>query len=176
MGSGPKGERDMRPEHLDARADEPDESGFTLLELMMVVLIIAILIAVMTPTFLGASSRAKDRAMQSSLTNAATGAKSYFLAKADYTGANPATLTAETGGLTFVAAGTDPTGPNTVSVNTVSASQIVLAGHSRSGTCFYVFDDESAGTTQYAKLPGAGGCAATTIVPPPTEPAWKPAW
>ena len=41
-----------------------DEEGFTLIELMVVVLIIAILIAIAIPTFLGARPRAQDRAAQ----------------------------------------------------------------------------------------------------------------
>ena len=53
-----------------ANRDEKSEAGFTLIELMMVVLIIAILIAVMIPTFVGANKRAQDRAMQSGVRNA----------------------------------------------------------------------------------------------------------
>ncbi|MFM7616128.1 MAG: prepilin-type N-terminal cleavage/methylation domain-containing protein, partial [Actinomycetes bacterium] len=52
------------------RAKRIDEQGFTLIELMVVVLIIAILIAIAIPTFLGARQRAQDRAAQSSLRNA----------------------------------------------------------------------------------------------------------
>jgi len=49
-----------------------DEQGFTLIELMVVVLIIAILIAIAIPTFLGAQNRARDRGAQSDLRNAMT--------------------------------------------------------------------------------------------------------
>src|SRR3954453_1959736 len=52
-----------------------DEQGFTLIELMVVVLIIAILIAIAIPTFLGAQNRARDRGAQSDLRNGLTAAK-----------------------------------------------------------------------------------------------------
>ena len=61
-------------EYLRRRRE--DEQGFTLIELMVVVLIIAILIAIAIPTFLGAQDRARDRAAQSDLRNAFTAAKS----------------------------------------------------------------------------------------------------
>jgi len=59
----------MRREHMGARGMRLDESGFTLIELMMVVLIIAILIAIAIPTFIGSRTRAADRATQSALRN-----------------------------------------------------------------------------------------------------------
>ena len=165
----------MQREHLDARADHRNEAGFTLIELMMVIFIIAILIAVLMPVFLGATTRAKDRAMQSSLRNAVTAAKSVFSDKADYTQATAGTLTTQAGALTFVAAGTAPSGQNTVSVAPVSASYIVFGGLSKSGDCFYVADDASGLGTLYAKLGGAGGCAANSA-PLPGDAAWQKTW
>lgn len=48
------------------------DEGFTLIELMVVVLIIAILLAIAIPTFLGARNTANARAAQSNLRNALT--------------------------------------------------------------------------------------------------------
>jgi type IV pilus assembly protein PilA len=178
MRFGPEGEHGMQPEQLGARAAEPEEDGFTLLELLMVILIMGILIAVLSPVFLGASTRAKDRAMQSSLKTATTGAKSFYLAKETYGGVNPVALTVEVGGVSFVDGGTDPTGQNTVSMfvpPTSTGAQLVLSGQSKSGNCFYVYDDESVGSTVYSKLPGAGGCKASAA-PLPGDPSWKPTW
>jgi prepilin-type N-terminal cleavage/methylation domain-containing protein len=167
----------MQADQHDARADQPEEDGFTLLELMMVILIIGILIAVMTPIFLGATTRAKDRAMQASLSTATTGAKTFFLAQADYSVATPAAMTAEIGGITFVGGAAKPADQNTVSLFAPppTVNLLVLSGQSRSGSCFYVLDDESTGTTSYAKLPGVGGCAANGA-PLPSDPKWKSAW
>src|ERR1044072_4661028 len=57
------------------RQPRHEEEGFTLIELMVVVLFIAILIAIAIPTFLGAQNRARDRGAQSDLRNALTAAK-----------------------------------------------------------------------------------------------------
>ena len=143
----------------------------------MVVLIIAILIAVLLPTFVGATTRAKDRAMQSSLRNAVTTAKGFYTSQTDYTGATPAALTAEVGAgsLNFVNGATAPTGQNTVSAYPASASYIVLGGLSKSGTASTSPTTSRPGTTLYAKLGGAGGCAASGA-PLPGDPAWKSTW
>ena len=63
---------------LSHRLRPSDEEGFTLIELMVVVLIIAILIAIAIPTFLGARQRAQDRATQADLRNALTAQKTFY--------------------------------------------------------------------------------------------------
>ena len=64
--------------HSLASRRRDEEQGFTLIELMVVVLIIAILIAIAIPTFLGARQRAQDRAAQSDLRNGLTAEKTVY--------------------------------------------------------------------------------------------------
>jgi type IV pilus assembly protein PilA len=123
------------------------ENGFTLIELMVVVLIIAILISIAIPTFLGARQRAQDRASQSSLRNALTAAKTAFTDNSDYSKSTNTDLHAIEPSLTFEAADTASTGPKDVSVaigNVVASpadSQVWAAAVlSKSGKCFWIRD------------------------------------
>ena len=138
------------------------EEGFTLIELMVVVLIIAILIAIAIPTFLGARTRAQDRAAQSSLRNTLAAAKTLYTDTESYTAATTGALATIEPGLSFVASSTASSGPNNVSINPASATQFIAAVKSGSGTCFLIRDDTSSGAsagTMYAKL-SSGTCAA----------------
>ena len=99
---------------------ERDEEGFTLIELMVVVLIIAILLAIAIPTFLGARDRANDRAAQSSLRNALTAAKTFYTDNQTFVGADATAVTGLVSiepSLTYVATGVASTDFKTVSVN-----------------------------------------------------------
>lgn len=164
----------MKHTHAVTRENEP-EAGFTLIELMMVVLIIAILIAVLIPTFVGAKQRAQDRAAQSSVRNALTAGRVLYSDHGDFTDATLAALAATEPSLDFVDATTPPGGPNEISVNPVSASYFVLAVQSKSGTCFFVADDASSGGIGVRFAKSSGACSASSA-PASGDPGWGSTW
>jgi type IV pilus assembly protein PilA len=136
------------------QADRQDE-GFTLIELMVVVLIIAVLLAIAIPTFLGVQNKAKDRAAQSSVRNTLTAAKAMYADDSNFDGATDAALLAVEPSLTFQAAGTDSGGPKDVSVE--GAGQVFSAAAlSDTDTCFYIRNTAN-GQTEFASVPNAGG-------------------
>jgi len=79
-----------------------EQDGFTLIELMVVVLIIAILIAIAIPTFLSARESAQNRAAQSDLRNALIGAKTHYTNEESYTALDAAALEALEPSLEYV--------------------------------------------------------------------------
>jgi type IV pilus assembly protein PilA len=135
-----------------------EEDGFTLIELMVVVLIIAILIAIAIPTFLGAQDRARDRAAQSDLRNGITAAKTIATDDAGLmSSVDEVTLADAEGSLTFV----DGAGTTTVvgviggATSTANDSYVLLHKQSASDKWFGIVA-RSTGQVQYCQGDAVG--------------------
>jgi type IV pilus assembly protein PilA len=139
-------------------AEEAADAGFTLIELMVVLLIIAILLAIAIPTFLGVTGSANDRAAQSNLTNALTEVKALYQNSQTYlsTSLPQATLNSSAPEFSWVQAGS--TGCATQGTTCISeypvdvtgvgsGDGVILAAYSKTGTCWYVADLESTPST-----------------------------
>lgn len=147
-----------------------NEEGFTLIELMVVVLIIAILIAIAIPTFLGAQNRARDRGAQSDLRNAMTAVRTISTdASGLFTTITASSLTAAEGALTWGAA------PGTTAivgwdVDVASSPNLLqLTKVSASGTAFGIRMNSN-GQVYYCSN------AAVTAIDQTTEACALPSW
>jgi len=150
------------------------DEGFTLIELMVVVGIIAILLAIAIPTFLASRGKAQDKSAQSSLRNTLTAAKSVYADSNDYTKADTAALTASEKSLSFAAAGTDSSGPTNVSTS-ATTTDFYAASKSESNVCYYIKDGTSTGTQYYSLTYAATTCTGTAAAGLAAA-SWKAKW
>src|SRR5579862_7279412 len=137
--------REVRAAELEG--EESLEGGFTLIELMVVLLIIAILLAIAIPTFLGVTGSAKDRAAQSTLTNVLTETVATYQNSQQYPAATPITnYSASDPQFSWVVGTTACTASNAakcVSVEPIDVAAtgdlqgVILAVLSNTGTCWW---------------------------------------
>ncbi len=162
-------------QHLKERRQ--DEKGFTLIELMVVVLIMGILMAIAIPTFLSTRGSANDASAKSNATNAFTNEKSYYAANQIFEAAN-----ASEAGATLDSSlpwGNPTSATNVVDATVTSTScsssagcAVLVSASSTSGNCFYIYDDETGSSSiiAYSAVKGttSAPCTASSGLTLPT--------
>jgi type IV pilus assembly protein PilA len=166
---------------MEAGADprQPDQRGFTLIELMVVALIIAILLAIAIPVFLGARQTANDRATQGNVRNAFSALRIYYNERFRYTD-DPTEMVDVEPSLTWTTTPlADGSGERTIYLATfdtpATAQTVVVVGRTRQGRCFYLKDvmgGSGSGTFYDRKVAGGAACP----VPDPDDPGWSSNW
>ena len=136
------------------RSSVRDEHGFTMIELMTVVLIIGVLVLLALPTFLGARTRAWDRAAQSDIRNAYAAEKAYYTDTLTYT-TDPLTMTAIEAAIAYVD-GDTPLVSDVVYLHLHPIpNELYLSAMSDSGTCWYLREIDGEGA-YFASDPACG--------------------
>jgi type IV pilus assembly protein PilA len=157
---------------MQTRAHDRDEAGFTLVEMMVVVLVIGLLVAIGLPTFLGARERAMDTAAKASARQGFTTGRAIFSSDRTYAAATITALTDFDNSVNWVDAAAPSTEPTTISRD-VTGNILVIAVYSRSNRCFFLRDEPPSSTT-YGVLTDvpSGDCYAGNVGAVTFAPKW----
>lgn len=142
------------------------DDGFTLVELMVVLVVIGLLVSIAIPQYLGFRSRAQDAGAQASIGVAQK--ITFVLALDDEEFPDAATLVATLPVIepiySWVDGSQNSTGPGVVSVaDDAAGSELALAVASFSGRCYYLRMSLTAGTFKH-RVDAAPSCKAEDFV------------
>jgi type IV pilus assembly protein PilA len=139
---------DSPSEHPGMRIRRADD-GFTLIELMVVVLIIAVLLAIAIPTFIAARNRSSDRLAQTSLRTALNNARVVYSDGQSFLHADDSGLHVEDASVAFLPAGGVSSEGKRVSVDGSAGDRWYAAAWSKAGHCFFLADAGGSQPTSY---------------------------
>jgi len=125
------------------------ENGFSLIELLVVILIIGVLAAIALPAFLGQRSKGQDSSAKSAARNLVSSMESYYVTGKTYVGA------ASDNDIT--SSGVFGTGDGEASIADATANGYMVIGRSASGNRFTI-EKTSSGTARTCTTTKSGAC------------------
>jgi type IV pilus assembly protein PilA len=150
------------------RASADCHHGFTMVELVVVVAVLAVLMAIAVPSLLGARKPAQDKQAETILHTSLVAARIGASDQGDYTWVTPATMQANETSVKYLLASVPAhAGASQVSVDAGTQgidSYVILTTQSASGKCYAVLVHSTL-ATQYQSPSGLSGCSADAFDP-----------
>ena len=127
------------------------ENGFSLIELLVVILIIGVLAAIALPAFLGQRSKGQDSSAKSAARNLVSSMESYYVTGKTYVGAASDNDVSKSGVLGSAS--------GEASISTATTGGYAVVGHSASGNEFTITKTGSGGAVdRTCSTTGKGAC------------------
>jgi type IV pilus assembly protein PilA len=154
---------------LNARRS--DENGFTLIEILVVILILAVLMAIAVPSFLRSKKKGNDSQAHAALRSGLAAERTYYVDYQSYT-TDQAKLRAIESNVVWDTTDSKVSGVMAVTAGVPADSVVVMASTSTSGSVYCIMNiatDQTAGVNGKTQAGTYYATKSTTVSSPPTS-------